>query len=75
MFNIYHGNGLRKCKYPFDNLCKQIMKENPSVPVKVVKLYCRVKFYAPFRQLNRDIKIKNLNKSVRTYKQTAQFTN
>ena len=58
MFNIFHGNGLRKCKYPFDSLCKQIMKENPSFPVKVVKLYCRVKFFARLRHLNLDIKIK-----------------
>ena len=74
MLNICHGNGLRKCKFPFDSLCEQIMA-NPSFPVKVVKLYCRVEFYARLRQLNRYIKIKNLNKSVRTYKQTAQFPN
>ena len=46
MFDSFHGNGLRMCKDPFFSLCKQIMKENPSFPVKVVRLYCRVKFYA-----------------------------
>ena len=75
IFDFFHGDGLRFCKNPFSDLCKEILDENPTLSVKVVSLYCRVKFYARLRQLNRDIKIKNLNKSVRTFKQNAQFSN
>ena len=74
-FDIFHKDGLNKCKKPFELLFSEIMTENPGFPANVVKLYCKVKVFARIRLLNRDIKLKKLNKSVRMFKQTAQFMN
>ena len=68
-FDIFHKDGLNKCKKPFELLFSEIMA------AKFVKLYCKVKVFARIRLLNRDIKLKKLNKSVRMFKQTAQFLN
>ena len=51
------------------------MAENPGFPAKVVKLYCKLKVFARIMLLNRDIKMRKLNKSVPIFKQTAQFMN
>ena len=52
LFDNFQGNGLRICDHPFDQLWKAVLKEYPSFPMKIVNLYCRVKFYARLRQLN-----------------------
>ena len=40
VFDNFHGDGLRICKNPFNKLWKEILKGNPTYPVKVVNLYC-----------------------------------
>ena len=74
-FDGFHGTGARLCEAPFEQLFDVIMKEYPTFLPKVVKLYCKVKFYARLKQLNYDLKISKLNKTVRSYKQNAQFNN
>ena len=74
-FDEFHKDGLKKCNKPFNVLFQEIISNFPSFPPKVVKLYCKVKFYARIRMLNRDIKLKKIKKSVRMFKQTAQFMN
>ena len=74
-FDEFHGSGVRLCEAPFEQLFDLIMKEYPTFLPKVVKLYCKVKFYARLKQLNYELKMNKLNKSVRPFKQNAQFTN
>ena len=77
MFNDFNGSGIRLCKRPMESLVKLVIDQHPSFPVKVVKLYVKVNFHARLRQLNNNIKIQSLSnkKSIRAYKQTAQFVN
>ena len=76
-FENFNGSGLRICQRPLERLVKSVHDEHPNFPLKVVHLYLKVKFYARLRLLNSNIRMKSLfkNKSIRSYKQTAQFVN
>ena len=74
-FDEFHGSDVRVCEAPFEKLFDNIMKEYPTYLPKVVKLYCKVKFYARLKRLNHELKLNKLNNTVRSFKQTAQFNN
>ena len=76
-FEKFNGSGLRICQRPLEQLVKSVHDEHPHFPLKVVHLYLKVKFYARLRLLNSNTKMKSLlnNKSICSYKQTAQFVN
>ena len=73
MFDVYNGKCLRICNNPLEQVVKLILGEHPTFPPNVVRLYSKVKFFARICQLNQDIQVKHLNKSVRVYKNKGQF--
>ena len=74
IFDDFHGKGIRVGKNPLEKLNALILKKHPNFPPKIVILFCKVKFFSRIRYLNIDIKVNKL-KSVRSFKQMAQFTN
>ena len=76
MFGVYNGNDLRIfCNNPLEKVVEIILHKHPTFLTNVVWLYSKVKLYARMRQLNQDIRVKHLNKSVSFYKQSGQFSN
>ena len=75
MFDEFHGKGVRLCHDPLGKLPKFIIKKYPDFPPRVVDLFCKVKYFGRLKKLNLKIKLKNVNKSVRSWKQNAQFIN
>ena len=53
---------------------KLILKKLVDVDPKIIKLYCKVKFYARLKLINEKLKTSK-GRNVRYMKQTAQFTN
>ena len=74
-FNAFNGKGLKLCHDPLAKVQNFILKKNPNFPPRIVKLFCKVKFYSRIKQLNVKLKLQNARKSVRALKQTAQFIN
>ena len=74
IFDDFHGKGLRVGKNPLEKLNALILKKHPNFPPKIVILFCKVKFFSRIRYLNIDINVNKL-KSVRSFKQMAQFKN
>ena len=75
IFDEFHGKGIKCCSDPLSKLNALISSKHPSFPSPIVSLFCRVKFHSRIKQMNTKLKLKKLNKSVRSYKQTAQFMN
>ena len=79
IFDTFHGKGLRECIGPLDKTKKLLLKELPSFNPKAIMYFCRVNFFARIRTMNRELKLKKMSqtnsKSVRYYKQSAQFVN
>ena len=74
-FNEFHGMSLRECMNPFMKLETTIKKDFPNIPLKVIRLFCKVKFYARLKRLNESLRVKSRQNSVRALKQRAQFVN
>ena len=72
-FNEFHGYSLRLCNDPVTKLQKLIHKNYPTIPPKLSRLFCKVKFYSRLRRLNSKIKSSSQTKSVRAMKQVAQL--
>ena len=75
LFQKFNGIGLRICKKPIKKLQFFILKRYPAFPPDVVYLFSKFRFYCRLKQLNTKIKLKRLNKSVRSFKQFGQFAN
>ena len=75
VFDKFYGKGLRICKDPLGKVQHLILSKYPNFPLRIVRLFCKVKFFARIRQFNVKVRLKTLNNSVRSLKQTAQFTN
>ena len=75
IFDNFHGRGVRNCQDPLGKVKALILAKHPSFPPKIVDLFCKVKFSSRIRDLNNKIKMRKINRSVRSFKQTAQFVN
>ena len=65
---------LRKCRDPLGKVQNLITKTLVDVDPKLIKLYCKVKFYARLKLINEKLKTSK-GRNVRYLKQTAQFIN
>ena len=74
-FNAFHGSELKFGLNPVKKLEDLIFKKNPTFPPRVVKLFCKVKFHHRLRLLNAKLKMEKGAKTVRSFKQMAQFLN
>ena len=74
LFTQFNGKkiSLRKTSDPIGKVIKYILKEQPNLNPKVVKLYCRVKFFARLKLMNKALR-SSKGRCVRYLKQTAQF--
>ena len=77
IFNEFNGTGIMMCSNPLERVIKLVKIEYPTFPIAVVKLYCKVRFFARLRKLNSNVKMRSMfvNKSVRASKQLSQFVN
>ena len=76
VFNDFNGISisLRKCHDPLGKVMGLMMKKFKDINPKIIKLYCKVKFYGRLRLLNQKLK-ESKGRRVRYLKQTAQFIN
>ena len=75
VFTSIHGDTIKISKNPLWNLECKIMCSNPEFDRRIVKLFCKVRFFARLKKLNYDLKINKRQRNVRTFKQLAQFSN
>ena len=75
IFDAFNGKSVRICHDPLGKLISCILSKHPSFPPDIVELFCKVKFYSRIKDENKKVKIKTLNKTVRSLKQMAQFMN
>ena len=73
IFNQFHGMELNFCVNPLKKVEELILDKNPTYPPRVVKLFCKIKFFHRIKKLNASLKEKKGSTSVRSLKQTAQF--
>ena len=73
-FTQFNGKNisLRKTYNPIAKVLKFILRKHPQLDPKIVKLYCRVKFFARLKLMNKALRASK-GKCVRYFKQTAQF--
>ena len=57
VFNKFHGKGLRMCKDPLGKVQHLILSKYPNFPPRIVRLFCKVKFFARIRQFNVKVKL------------------
>ena len=72
IFMEFHGEDLDRNLNPIERTINQILKKNKNFPAPVVKLYVTLRFFNRLKNLNNRILTKR-SKSVRCFKQTAQF--
>ena len=74
LFTQFNGNkiSLRKTSDPIGKVIKYILREHQNLNPKVVKLNCRVKFFARLKLMNKALRLSK-GRCVRFLKQTAQF--
>ena len=75
IFDQFQGKMIKLVTDPLGKLQNLSLKKHPTSPPRIVCLFCKVKFFSRLRQLNVKLKLKTLNKSVRSFKQSAQFLN
>ena len=74
IFNKFNGPFLKKCVDPIGSVVKVILRKFPSYDIKIVKYFCKMKFFSRIKNKNLELRLKNPT-TVRFYKQTAQFVN
>ena len=74
VFAQFHSNhiSLRKTFDPVGKVIRLIMKKYPNFDARIVKPYCRVKFFARLKLMKKAIHA-NKGRCVRYMKQSAQF--
>ena len=72
-FNRFHGKELTFCLDPLKKVEDKILDKNPTYPPRVVRLFCKIKFFHRIKRLNCTLKENKGSKSARSLKQTAQF--
>ena len=76
VFNDFNGMSisLKKCSNPLGKVIGLMMRKLQDINPKIIKLYCRVKFYGRLKLINQRLK-ESKGRRVRYLKQTAQFIN
>ena len=74
IFNKFNGPFLKKCVDPIGSVVKVILRKFPSYDIKIVKYFCKMKFFSRIKNKNLELRLKK-STNVRFYKQTAQFVN
>ena len=73
-FDSFNGNSLKRCLDPIGSVIKLVMRKYPSFDPRIVKYFCRMKFFSRIKRKNIELKLKK-STSVRIFKQNAQFVN
>ena len=58
MFNKFNGSFLKNCPDPLGKLVKLTIQKWPNFDSKIVKYFCRMKFFARIRRINIELKLK-----------------
>ena len=76
VFNNFNGlsTSLRKCHDPLGEVIGLMLRKFKDINPKIIKLYCKVKFYGRLRLLNQKVK-ESKGRRVRYMKHAAQFIN
>ena len=76
LFDLYQDSGLKSGFDPIGRCQKFIQSKYPDFNAKAILYFCRVKFFAKIRIMNKELQPKKYGaKNVRFYKQMAQFVN
>ena len=76
LFDSFQGSGLKKGFDPIGKCKTFIQSKFPDFNPKAILYFCRVKFFAKIRIMNKELRLKKCGaKNVRYYKQTARFLN
>ena len=76
LFDLFQGVRLRRGFDPIGKCKLFIQSKFPDFNSKAILYFCRVKFFAKIRLMNKELRLKKYGaQNVRFYKQTAQFLN
>ena len=56
IFDNFHGKGLRICRDPLGKVQHLILSKYPNFPPRIVRFFCKVKFFAHIKQFNVKVK-------------------